>query len=299
MKIAVIIPTRNKPDMLLAVITAYSHLASGNHNVEYFVRIDTDEYDWYVPVVTSIIDRGGHVQLADAPLVPAMKVLDLVEWDAFKKFDPDAYVLVADDVFPLAQHWDDIIASVIESSKIDAFCWQESGDPHNTSYLIMSKKYVKALPAYLPTWFPFWFVDTWHAEVHLMAFNKPLPIITNLPIGGKRGKTYGMRDLKFWFNFFSSTRPDRIKEAKTLAANFGLEFTYHPDMIEYFKRRDAAQLAKSAEYEEKFAGEANPRYDEAKTRAEEHIKSINDTPSEVKIDGNSLTVNLAHPGTGA
>ncbi len=267
MKLAVILPTRNKSGLCGSAIRAFQHLESAQNEVFYFIRIDSDEANAYgglslMPSVCCIYDN--------APPTPAEKVMDIINCRSFKEFDPDAHVLMSDDVLPLTFQWDAYIAGAIEQGH-DAFCWQEASDPKNTGYIVLSKKYVGRMPSYLPLWFPFWFSDNWRAEVHFMAFGKPMPIITNLCLGGKRGKTYGMQDLEFWFDFFIKTRRVRIREAEQMAKNWDIPFNLNMQILSHFEKCDAEQKTRYELYENSFAGNPSPLHAEAKKRAQDFL----------------------------
>jgi len=268
MKLAVLLPTRNKPHLLQACIESFRHLASDENEVKFFVRADVDDNVYYRHVKLNA--KEDVTFLFGDPLIPTMKVLDIINSEEFKRFDPDIHIIMSDDVLSLTFHWDRVIVATVESGQ-DAFCWEEAGDPHNTGYIVLSKKYVQAMPSYLTTWFPFWFSDTWRAEVHLMAFGKPMPIIRNLKLGGRRGKTHGMKDVKFWFDFFAKTRFDRVREAEILAENFGIPLTIAPHITKQFDIWDQYQLEKCKTYEQCFGGNPSSCYAEAKKRAENYL----------------------------
>ena len=127
----------------------------------------------------------------------------------------------------------------------------------------------------LPEYFPFWFGDTWVAEVYELAHCRPLPIIQNLPWGGKRGKTRGMRDLEFWFDFFAATRIERIAEARGVAFANSVKFDPPQAMLDDMKRRDAEQRARVPQFNEAFgadAGEPSETYLNMKATAQQWLR---------------------------
>ena len=193
MKIAVVLPSRGHPVRLHAVITALDHLASGQHEVSYHVVADDDDDDTqamgkgpkpWIHMHSGPTTIGLHARINN---VVRVLVIDLYV---------DAVTFIADDTFPLAMNWDARIAGGIEQG-LCAFAWQELNDPQNVTYPVLSRIWLKTLGYAFPEWFPFWFADTWIASVHQLAFAKSFPIVQNLSLGGKRGKTRGLRDLKF------------------------------------------------------------------------------------------------------
>lgn len=213
------------------------------------------------------------VIIDQAPLTPAEKSLEIINNNSFKTFAPDVHVLMSDDVMPLTWHWDEVINMAV-SQGLDAFCWEEQGDPNNQTYLILTKKYAEALVSYLPIWFPFWFSDTWRNEIYIMVFHKSMPIVRDLKIGGKRGKTHGLQDVEFWFDFFARTRPQRIKEAEVLANNLGIEFKHENIPMDFFLKWDESQKYHFDRYMYVFSSNPSAQYSKAKIRALLHLHQI-------------------------
>jgi len=78
-----------------------------------------------------------------------------------------------------------------------------------------------AHPEWLAEAFPFWFTDTWLDEIALMLGRKA-PVRVEWKPQGQRGKTTRMRDLAFWAWVFEAARPERIEDARKLAALAGI-----------------------------------------------------------------------------
>ncbi len=266
MKIDVIIPSRGNPLRLMAVLTCFDALATGDHDITYRVVCDMDDpLTW--KAVSALPGMEIAIHAGEGPLSARMN-------EAAREGDADVVTGAADDTFPLAQHWDGLIAVGIEGGH-PAFSWQEVNDPANTTMLVFSRRWLDAIGRMLPEYFPFWFGDTWVAEVYEMAYQRPLPIATNLPWGGKRGKTKGMRDLAFWFDFFAATREERLDEARELVG----EIEINPAMLADMKKRDIEQLERVPQFNEWFGadqGEPSALYLSTKARAEawlaEHVE---------------------------
>ena len=267
MKIDLIIPSRGQALRLMSVITAFDNLATGEHDITYNVVCDLDD-----PLTWKALKQLPGVQVAvHAGAGPLAERMNTVAMEC----DADTVSGAADDTFPLAQHWDDIIAAGKDQGH-DLFSWQEVNDPTNHTMIVFSRRWLKAVGRMLPTYFPFWFGDTWVAEVYELAFNRPLPIVENLQWGGKRGKTNGMRDLAFWFEFFSATRVERIAEARSVCYAFARPFVANQAMIEDMERRDREQLARVPHYEEYFGankGEPSEQYTTMKTAADTWLQN--------------------------
>lgn len=265
MKIDVLMASRGNAVKLMSVLTCFDQLSSGNHDITYRVVCDMDD-----PLTYQIL---GKVQLKIAVHCgqgPLHKRLN----EAAMESDADVITGAADDTFPLAQHWDAIIDYGMSEGH-HAFSWQEVNDPTNQTMIALSKKWIQSVGRFYPEYFPFWFADTWIAEVHEMIYHKPLPIVETLPWGGKRGQTRGMRELKYWFEFFQATRIERIAEARGLCFHLGIPFDPPEEMLADMWRRDAEQLARVPHYEMMFnanQGEPSERYLSMKTIADQWLQ---------------------------
>ena len=183
----------------------------------------------------------------------------------------DIYMQACDDSFPLAFHWDRLM---VGAQQIPAYSWQECNDPSNATYLVISETWRAAVGRFYPEYFPFWFADTWIAEVYTLAFAKPIGVVNQLQMGGKRGRTQGMRELRFWFEFFAATRIERMAEAVAVARAHGFSVNPERDRAEQLAQMragDAYQLTRCAAYEASFSanlGEPSTVYKAAKFRAD-------------------------------
>lgn len=197
--------------------------------------------------------------------------------DAIKACPADIYSQIVDDGFPLTQHWDAILHG---AKDIPAFCWQEMNDPANTTFLIISEKWREAVGRFYPECFPYWFADTWIAEVYTLAFGMPISIIKQLMMGGKRGTTLGMRDVEFWFKYFAYTRSERIAEAQMVRLAYGLSGDVRATsegLIEQMERGDAYQLTQVPRYEVIFKsdlGEPSEVYRKCKAKAQGEMRQL-------------------------
>lgn len=181
----------------------------------------------------------------------------------------DIYFGFCDDVFPLTWEWDHYLALALQKPLI-CFCWQEMTDPANCSYIASSGRVLKALGDLCPEYFPFWFTDLWLAEIHHMAFGFRPPLVDGLRLAGKRGTTQGFRDFEFWCRLFAFTRPERIRLAHRLAAEYGTTPKDMPAALAVCRAFDADFLSKTERFSKRFADDQKPElfYVLAKKRAE-------------------------------
>jgi hypothetical protein len=266
MKLAVVLPTRGNPQRCAAILTALEHLSSGQHDVEYHLIVDADDIE-ILPINWDSHPRV-HQYIGNPATAVNVRLNGVV-----RNLSADAVTCLADDVFPLAMHWDAIVALGIENSQLPAFAWQEVSDPGNVTYPIVSRKWIDALGYLFPEYFPFWFADAWIQELHELAFGASFPVVQNLPVGGRRGATRGMHELDFWFRFFDATHIERERDALILARAYDTPTT--PEQRAAITRahheRNALQLERVPEYEQAFGanqGEPSVRYCRLKDEAE-------------------------------
>lgn len=271
MKITVGLPSRNRPAGLLAVLTAFNALATGTHEITYAVILDDDDYVTLEQFAhwekSGMLPTGVRLFVA-----PRERTVNARFNDAVKACPAEVYSQACDDAFPLAFHWDKLIAGA--AGMLPAFNWQECNDPTNATYPVLTDKWVQAVGRFYPEYFPFWFADTWIAEVFNLAFAKPIAVVNQLQMGGKRGQTQGMRDLAFWFEFFAATRVERIAEAHRVARAYGFSFDAERDrknQLAQMRAWDDFQRGRVPAYEAAFKanlGEPSAGYKAAKFHAE-------------------------------
>lgn len=275
MRITIPMPSRCRPAGLLAVLTALDALASGQHEITYAVILDSDDADTrhYVQQFTNdkLLPERTHVIVGERD-----KTLNARMNEVVGAFAAEVYCVLPDDGFPLTQGWDVILAG-LQTQGVPAFAWQEKNDPGNPTFITITERWRLAVGRMFPEYFPFWFADTWIAEVHALAFAKGIGIVNQLQMGGKRGKTQGMRDLDFWFRFFAATRVERIAEAEAVAKEYGFTLDVGRDrkeIMDAMQEADEKQLRRVPEYESIFgshAEAATPLYVECLTKARQWI----------------------------
>lgn len=259
MKIACIIPSRHRARSLEAVLRALQALESGEHTVEYVVSYCRhDEQTQWAAEAT-----GALAIMRPDDCTPGAAFND-----AARAVDADVYTGFCDDVFPLTHRWDDYLARALAHPLV-CFCWQEATDPLNASYIASSARVLKAIGDLCPEYFPYWFSDVWLAEIHHMAFGFRPGLVEGLRLAGKRGTTQGFRDFPFWCQVFTHTRPERIRLAVKLAAEYG---STPPDLrgaLEACVAFDADFLSKAERFQ-RFADPKGPEpyYLKAKANAE-------------------------------
>lgn len=256
MRLTVAVPSKGNPAGLVATLHALRTLQSGANEVTLVAIVDEPTPE--LSLCPYAVERVGKTKTVLAARVN----------EVFRDFPADWYAQVNDDTLPLTQDWDKWFGV-----PLPAFCWQEAKDPANVTYLALSDKWFQAAGFYAE-WFPFWFADTWIAEVHRLAFGQGLPQLAGLRLGGQRGKTRGLRDLDFWFRFFAATRPERVEQARRVAEAFDFKMPDPARTVALLEVADAEQLGRVTQYEQQFMAQGEPSalYLQAKARAQAHLE---------------------------
>lgn len=260
--IAIIIPSRHRPESLKAVLRALQATESGAHNVTYAVSFCRDDL---ATEAAAFSVEGVKAFQRPADCTPGAALNNVVSRLPLH----DIYTGFCDDVFPLTWQWDVAMDAAYRAPMV-CWCWQEATDPHNASYVASSGRVLKAIGDLCPEYFPYWFNDIWLAEIHHMAFGFRPAQIEGLRLVGKRGTTQGFRDFLFWCRVFTATRHERIRAAIKLAAEYG---STPPDMrkaLEICHFFDQDFRGKADRFTRRFGGddEPEPFYVLAKQRAE-------------------------------
>lgn len=149
--IALICPTRGRPDQYARMIKSVNDTASSKINI---YSASNDEWDKYVE---------RHFP-TDCPTVFMWNKLaeDAAKKDKFKLF-----MLCADDTIFMTPGWDKALLDHYNSleNKIHVYALQDSRDPDGTPHPIVTREYIDAMGYFLPPIFMHWFVDSWTVEI--------------------------------------------------------------------------------------------------------------------------------------
>lgn len=262
MKIAVIVPSRHRPQSLQASIIAMDALASGRNEIAFTVSYCRDDEQTRQAVFKLPARINAKVHCRTDHCVPGQAFNEAVAATS-----ADAYVGWCDDVFPLTQGWDLLVSGAMQ--RLSSACWIEANDRENTSYIFSQARVVKALGQLCPEYFPFWFTDMWLAEIHHFAFGHRPYRVDGLFLGGRRGETQGHHECVFWARLFAHTRPERIALAHKLAREFGKLMPDGGPILRMCQAWDADFQSKCAGFDARFGERQKPEafYERAKAKA--------------------------------
>lgn len=266
MKISVLIPSCGRRS-LGWVIGALHSLASGRHEIAYCVGLDD-------PCEAIHVADDCNVRMGIYGKLGSLGAI----YNRLTAENPaDIYCIFADDVFPLTVAWDAAIHAVHTQVPANILAWFDTAQPMLPTHPIIPHAWYKfAGDKIFTDYFPFWFDDTWLTEVYKMATGQDILIPKQLMLGGKKGGTNRMRDLAFWWHFFSRTRTIRMKIAKELQTKGKMTHDFSgmcQEVIRAGLDRDIAFRKKLPDMEAAGGdkGEPDAAYLATKSRAEQFL----------------------------
>ncbi len=214
MKITLHMCSRGRPLQLTAALISLRDNESGEHAVRYAVAVDVDDK----PTIGTLVSLQAKLPLGyrvgERPVS-----MDALHNQLARDIPADVYVCFIDDALCLTKGWDAEIAELYANNPKGLWWWRSKGEDM-TLMPITSEAWRATAGRIFPEHFPFWWGDTWLAEVYMLAAEKPLafaPIeFIDCPT-----KTHNMRDLRFWHSFYLWLQPERIAEAKDMALKMG------------------------------------------------------------------------------
>lgn len=266
MKISVIIPSRGRAFRLWVAIGALQELASGKHQITYVIGCDEDDTETQ-NVCSLMRETDGETAYGVFKRMGSLGEMDNI---LARQVPADVYCVLGDDLQITTRDWDDIIAKAWEQKPDGVWWWSSKGEISALAPII-SHKWFEAAGRLFTDYFPFWWDDLWLLEVWLLAAEAP-PIFIDAYMRDRSIKTHRMRDLKFWSDFYQSRKPERVADAKRIAAALGWKLTGITEALgeqvfgpreEFLNRIDEIEKGQG-----EVANPPTPEYLKAKARAE-------------------------------
>jgi hypothetical protein len=239
MKIAFMLATRGHPRRAAAVIEVAKALASGQHEIQYIVGCDDDD------IATQTKFTGEDID--DLAIGPRPCGVGEVWNRCCYIADADIYCPFPDDVFIGVPGWDYGIATYMaaymkKDSTAGILAWNDIATPKMCTLPIVSREWMKLLGGKLyDERFPFWFYDTAIDEIFSFVTGECVPIMEKLLLVSNKGTTQNMRDLPFWWDFYSATRADRMAQAAQIrtACHIAIDNRLLDEIAGLWRSRDA------------------------------------------------------------
>ncbi len=289
--VSVIIPSRRRPDKLeRCVRSLWSN--RGDSKIEIIIGLDDDD-ETRAEYEKRLADLGAPVSIIVGPRPLTMGGLI----NELAKHVTGRWLMAfVDDCTIETPDWPARIAEegMRLPRRVGVLHLRDDFHAGFASYPIMSREMVAAVGYVHVPYFAFWFNDTWWDEIGiLLNLKREVPVQVTMPDG--RGKTNGLTDLAFWAEFFTETRPERVRDALkllklayddgdpavgTFMANLASRQNFCAQKISTLRNPRVA-----AHFEATMAGSPPaPHYPDVKAAAEAKMKDLaKNTPRRLKI----------------
>jgi hypothetical protein len=266
-RIAVLIPSRGRPLLLLETLLRMRGMESGAHDVQYVIGCDADD-DQTVEMAMALL-KGGF------PVVPRIgkrqaSLGGLVNLMA-EKCPADVYCSLGDDVRVMTQGWDEVIGAAWRKEPDGLWWWCCSND---ATFAIVSEGWRAAAGRIFTDYFPFWYDDLWLIEVQRYVLGRKGDRL-DCWIADRAPGTHRMRDLAHWDAFFWSRREERKEQARMICERLGKPFVDPGDLLDLKPNAAFDDAAKAAIQDKQGAkGPPTPEYLAAFLRSNTMMETV-------------------------
>lgn len=287
MDITVHMCSRGRPLQLMAALTSLQENESGDHNVRYGVAVDVDDLAT-IGICQTMKPKwraGSGFRVGERPVS-----MDALHNQLARDIPGEVYVGFCDDMLCTTKDWDKEIAKLVEENPRGVWWWSSKSREEFTQMPIVSEAWRKAAGGIFPEYFPYWWGDTWLAEVYVLATESPLEYAPVYFIDGA-ATTNNMRELRFWTEFYHWLKPVRIEEARRVAKALGFPELTVTGVFSQFtgiKNLDFMNRIEEIERGQGDRGEPHEGYKVAKARALEMMQSFELPKSGDEIDLSDL-----------
>ena len=251
MKLLIIMASRGNPGGLIAVITSAMYLASGKHEIKIKIALDEDDFS-YEECMSFICGFYPNVEFYKNRREPTLgAIINGLAKDEIA----DVYLPLTDRMLIQTVDWDDIIATA-SMHFYNALLWWNM--PQSCIMPILTKKWYEASGQIFTEYFPFWFDDTWLAEINCFVHGNSGHAIPAALYRKPGGKTKRFHDIQFWMEFFISQRANRKLHAEKIAEKLRIPPADTANAIVNMKTRDGWWAQNWQIFEKEF-GDPSPR----------------------------------------
>lgn len=217
--ISILMPTRGRTDKFELALNSIMETTGDPSRVDIWIYVDIDD-----ALMLDYIKGGAHhrypvkvnfhVDARTKTLVETTNTLWRVATDA------GIYMPAGDDFLFITNGWDHLLRDAFKEYQdriLMAYSVDTTTGPDDMQFPALSAEWVNQLGYVFAGHFPFWFEDYWLDEVAQMIQRKKRVDVFMQPQGGK-GKTYRMKNVPFWYRYFTNSMDDRIAIARVLRA---------------------------------------------------------------------------------
>lgn len=218
--VVVSLPTRGEAPHLEAVARSYIELAADPEHVTVVVSVDNDDLAWVNnddPVWPEGRVSAMQEKLGPRAIVSVAPREDCLgdKWNRALKVCPgDIYCVATDDNVVATKGWDEALraGAALYPDDCGVIYYGEAPGAALPMCQAVTHGWADAFGGLYPSWFPFWFIDMWLDELAMMTGRMVWVDVAIRSCDG-RGKTRGLRDVRYWNQFFDLTRPVREAQA--------------------------------------------------------------------------------------
>lgn len=271
MKLAIGIPTRNRPlDLVASILSLEKTRSHADIALRYIVGVDGDDMATH-EMIERLIPRFPQSEFSIS-IGPRPLGLGEINNRLVAAADEDAtFLLWTDRAVIITENWDYLVADAAQQFP-NRLLWLDSIDLKGPAQTILPPGWLAVLPGNpYPAVAPFWFDDTAQEEIDAMVWGFPRFVVNARCAGPREEKTNRCRDLHFWIRLFGATRPQRVCDALFAAGKLGLAPRSDlSQIVAHFDARDGAFLERADELMARYGAEGTPdaTYLAAKRRAE-------------------------------
>ena len=183
MKIAILTPTRSRPEKLYRFIRSVINTASGENTIFLYISIDRNDPDKsnYITAYRKIVadqcandalhiftDNNNFIILNTGDQKPVGIIWNDLQELAEKMYSPDYYIMGNDDLVYRTKDWDQILVGNLESLPHKYFVsWfnDEINGQSHCAFPIVSDQWIQQVGYFTPTIFEFLCNDTWVFDI--------------------------------------------------------------------------------------------------------------------------------------
>lgn len=161
MTIAILCPTRARPELFKRMVESAHATASDIKNLRFYPALRTEDLDAYNPYLGCA--TRVHVMPDGMPTCHKWNFMA----EGARKEDNKLFMLAGDDMIFTTPFWDKALLDHYNAleNKIHVYALRDSRDPAGTPHPIVSRQYIQAMGYFLPPIFLHWHVDTWTVEI--------------------------------------------------------------------------------------------------------------------------------------
>ncbi len=277
MSVCICIPSRGRPEELSKTVAAGSFKAE-YPSTSFAIALDDDDPSEYT---------GGHRAPRENSLGAKYN-----RAASYAPADTTLYVLGVDDCYPKDSGWDVALRDAAEKFKDGVgvvYFGPRSADPFQLPEgIAVTKGWIDQVGVFCPTYFPYWWHDTWIDELARFTGRYVWANIdwhkhgaTEAP--GKH-KTMRMREVSWWAKFFDATRQMRVDKAVEMLNRLDypewLRAQLKQEMLmkaNHLWRRNGGLRDNGKQFEREYGAESapDPGYDQIKAEASAMLAEIN------------------------